>query len=61
MPMDDDIAWLGIWEGYRVCGVERIEGRCPEVWISLEAVAGRPAVCAGCGGAADSLHDVGLR
>jgi transposase len=37
--MDDDIAWLGGWEGYRVSRVERRAGAWPEVWIYLSPVA----------------------
>ncbi|MFQ5353032.1 MAG: ISL3 family transposase [Candidatus Binatia bacterium] len=59
--MDDDIAWLGGWEGYRVCGVERVDGISAEIWISLEPVdAGRP-VCESCGAEATGLHEVMIR
>jgi len=59
--MDDDIAWLGGWEGYRVCGVERVDGISAEIWISLEPVdAGRP-VCESCGAEATGLHEVTIR
>jgi len=59
--MDDDIAWLGGWEGYRVCGVERFEGVTAEIWISLEPLVGGGAVCEGCGEAAPALHEVTVR
>ena len=61
MPIDDDIAWLGGWEGYRVCAVERVSGARPEIWISLEATAERPALCDGCGQEASGLHEVVMR
>ena len=61
MPIEDDIAWLGGWEGYRVCGVERVDGVEPEIWISLGAVSGTRPVCDGCGGFAPALHEVTIR
>ncbi len=56
--MDDDIAWLGGWEGYRVCGVERVEGLWPEIWISLEATTVGGPVCDGCGEVVRGVHEV---
>ncbi len=61
MPGDDDIAWLGGWEGYRVGSVERVAGADPEVWVFLEPVAGTCPACEGCGGAATALHEVTVR
>jgi len=61
LPMDDDIAWLGGWEGYRVSGVERVEGADPEIWISLEPLSGARPACEGCGGMATALHEVTVR
>lgn len=58
MPVFDDIAWLGGWEGYRVAGVERVQGRSAEVWITLEARSGVAPVCEGCGGAASGVHEI---
>ena len=61
MPIEDDIAWLGGWEGYHVSGVERVDGVQPEILISLEAVAETRPVCEGCGGFAPALHEVTVR
>ena len=61
MPIEDDIAWLGGWEGYRVSGVERVDGIHLEILISFEAVAETRPVCEGCGGFAPALHEVTVR
>jgi transposase len=61
LPIEDDIAWLGGWEGYHVSGVERVDGVQPEILISLEAVAETRPVCEGCGGFAPALHEVTVR
>ena len=42
--MDDDIGWLGGWEGYRVAWIDRRSGSCPEVWIYLSPVADGPTL-----------------
>jgi len=59
--MEDDIAWLGGWEGYRVARVARRAGACPEVWIHLSPVADAPLICDGCGGAAREVHEIEVR
>jgi transposase len=59
--MDDDIAWLGGWEGYRVARVDRRAGAWPEVWIYLSPVAGAPLVCDGCGGEVGEVHEIEVR
>ena len=61
MPMDDDIAWLGGWEGYRVTSVERRDGACSEVWISLSPVGDAPPICDGCGAEVGEVHEVEYR
>ena len=61
MPEDDDIAWLGGWEGYRVAFVDRRVGAFPEVLISLSPDAAGPLVCDGCGGSVWKVHSVELR
>ncbi len=61
MPMDDDIAWLGGWEGYRVAWVDRRAGACPEVWVHLSPVAGVPPICGGCGGEVREVHEIEVR
>lgn len=61
MPVLDDIAWLGGWEGYRVSGVERIEGVSPEIWIFLEVSGEAHPLCDGCGGAALGVHEFTVR
>jgi len=59
--MVDDMAWLGGWEGYRVSGVERVDGVQPEIWISLEATAETRPLCEGCGGFAVAVHEITMR
>ena len=59
--MEDDIAWLGGWEGWRVARVERRAGACPEVWIHRSPVADAPPICDGCGGAAREVHEIEVR
>jgi transposase len=59
--MDDDIAWLGGWEGYRVCRVERVEGVTCEIWISLEPRGDVGPICEGCGETVTTVHEVTLR
>ena len=61
MPVDDDIAWLGGWEGYRVCRVERFEGVVCEIWIWLEPRGDVRPVCGGCGEAVTAVHEVVMR
>lgn len=61
MPVCDDIDWLWGWEGYRICAVDRRDGACPSVWISLEALPGHPALCDGCGEAVGGVHEVTVR
>ncbi len=61
MPEDDDIAWLGGWEGYRVAWVERRAGAFPEVWIHLSPVGGGPLICEGCGGEVRDIHEIEVR
>lgn len=61
MPIDDDIAWLGGWEGYRVCGVERVEGEPDEIWISLEPSGDFGPVCEGCGKPVTAVHEIVMR
>jgi transposase len=59
--MADDIGWLGGWEGYRVRGVERIEGLPVEIWISLEPRGDVRPVCEGCGEMVTAVHEVVVR
>lgn len=61
MPMDDDIAWLGGWEGYRVARVERRSGASPEVWLHLSPVADVLPICGGCGAAVRDIHEIECR
>jgi transposase len=61
LPVCDDIAWLGCWEGYRVSGVERVNGVSPEIWISLEAAAESRPICEACGGEASGFHELTVR
>ncbi len=61
MPKDDDIAWLGGWEGYRVAWVDRRAGACPEVWIYLSPKSGAVLICDGCGGEVRDIHEVEVR
>ncbi len=61
MPKDDDIAWLGGWEGYDVGGVERENGKEPEIWIYLTPAPMRGMICAGCGGRVGELHEIVYR
>jgi transposase len=61
LPARNDIWWLGGWEGYRVFGVERVEGVAPEIWISLVPIDGGRPVCEGCGEQATALHEVTIR
>jgi transposase len=61
LPADDDIAWLGGWEGYLVAWVERRAGACPEVWIHLSPKRGGPLICEGCGGEVRDIHEVEVR
>ncbi len=56
--MDDDIAWLGGWEGYTVTWVDRRAGAWPEVWIYLSPVAAARMVCDGCGGEVRNIHEI---
>jgi transposase len=60
--MDQCIALLGGWEGYRVGTVGRYEagvkGPTAEVWIELVPDWSRPMVCGQCGHTTDQLHDV---
>lgn len=58
MPLDDDIGWLGGWEGYRVGRVERFEGSPAEVLITLEPLVEHCPVCEGCGESVSALHEV---
>jgi transposase len=61
LPKDDDIAWLGGWEGYRVAWIDRRAGACPEVWICLSPKRGGPLICDGCGGEVRDIHEVEVR
>ncbi len=61
MPEIDDIAWLGGWEGYRVCGVERVMGSSPEIWITLEVTPMGDPICEGCSGQASGVHELTVR
>ena len=61
MPKDDDIAWLGGWEGYRVAWVDRRAGAVPEIWIYLAPAADRPLICDGCGGEVREIHEIEYR
>ena len=58
MPKDDDIAWLSGWEGYDVGGVERENGKEPEIWIYLTPAPMRGMICEGCGGRVGELHEI---
>lgn len=58
---DDDLAWLGGWEGYRVGSVEREGGERPRIWISLTPAAFGEMICEGCGGRVRALHDIVYR
>ena len=59
--MDDDIAWLGGWEGYRVAWIDRRSGPCPGVWIYLSPVADGPLICDGCGAEVRDIHEIAPR
>ena len=59
--MDDDIAWLGGWEGYRVSWIDRRAGCCPEVWIYLSPVTDGPLICDGCGAEVRDIHEIAPR
>ena len=61
MPRDDDIAWLGGWEGYEVGGVERENGEDPEIWIYLTPAPVGEMICEGCGGRVRELHEIVYR
>ena len=56
-------AVLGGWEGYAIFVVDRVEpeGQPPQVWITLEPIPGRPAVCSGCQQKRLTIHDVEYR
>jgi hypothetical protein len=61
LPQLECIERLGVWEGYRVTAVERLEPgagrRRAEVWFELQPVEGRRLVCDGCGEEAGAVHD----
>jgi len=61
VPELECIERLGVWEGYRVVAVERLEagpGRPrAEVWLELRPVEGRRLLCDGCGDLASAIHD----
>ncbi len=61
MPRNDDIAWLGGWEGYEVGGVERENGEDPEIWIYLTPAPIGEMICEGCGGRVRELHEIVYR
>jgi transposase len=61
LPHLECIERLGVWDGYRVAAVDRLEAgpRRPraQVWFELQPVEGRRLVCDGCGGLASAVHD----
>lgn len=59
MPEIEHMAWLGGWEGYEVCHIERMAG--PEIWIYLAPQPARAMVCGGCGAAVRDLHELTYR
>jgi transposase len=64
VPDLQSIAFLGVWEGFRVVSVERRDPcpdrSWPEVWIELRPESGPPR-CSGCGGIGEQIHDVDER
>lgn len=61
MPMDDDIGWLGGWEGYRVSWIDRREGPYAEIWIYLSPLTDGPVICDGCGAEVRDIHEIAAR
>jgi transposase len=61
LPGMEDIAWLGGWEGYEVCGVDRREGPVAEIWIYLMPRPVGAMICEGCGAATSELHELTYR
>jgi transposase len=65
VPQLECIERLGVWEGYRVAAVERLEAGPhrprAEVWFELQPIEGRRLVCDGCGGVVSAIHDTAER
>jgi transposase len=57
VPDLECIERLGVWKGYRVTAVERVEGARPQAWVELHPDPGRRLVCDGCGSEVDAVHD----
>ena len=67
MTKDQCIDVLGVWEGYDLGTVGRVEGQEarnadePEVWIELLPDPDHPRRCSGCGRAGLPIHDLNER